>query len=205
FPQGPTLESCRQCWSRRRSGQAQSSCRRRAAPGRAGRQDRLESLQAFDAAVASDLDLAKGRFPRLESVAAYAAADECLPHQLEHVIGRKTFALQMDVRSNGTLGWIKTELRVRDLHLRHWYGLRRVRFDVSGGRGGLSRRRVKDEIRPWQIGIRRLLIVQITLRLITGIDFYRVIANRSGGAEPCDCGAVRTGSGNETHRVVVPV
>src|SRR5215471_20201916 len=146
----------------------------------------------FDAAVASDHDLAKARFQRLESVAAYAAADECLPHQLEHVIGRKALALQMDVHSNRTLGWRKAELRGRDLHLRHWYGLRRVRFDVSGGRVGSSRRRVKDEIRPWQIGVRRLLIVQITLRLITGIDFYRVITNRSCGAEPCDCGAVRT-------------
>src|SRR5215470_43783 len=50
-------------------------------------------------------DLPKACFQRLESVAAYAAADECLPHQSEHVIGRKTFALQMDVRSNRTLGW----------------------------------------------------------------------------------------------------
>src|SRR5215831_17534743 len=77
----------------------------------------------FDPAVAADLDLAKDRFPRLESVAAHAAADECLPHQLEHMVGRKTFALQIDVCSNRTLGSRKAELRVRDLHVRHWYRL----------------------------------------------------------------------------------
>src|SRR5262249_37291840 len=68
-----------------------------------------------------------------------------------------------------------------------------------------ARRDVESESRPRQVCVRGLLVIEITLTHVAGIDLHFVVAYRPCGSEPGDGGSSGIGCRHVADFLVVPI
>ena len=84
-------------------------------------------------------------------------------------------------------------------HFCGWYGSTYPPAATAPGRDA------KHEPRPRQVRVWRLLVIQIALAHVAGVDLDLVIAHGTGGAEPRDGRAARVGGRHVADFLIVPI
>ena len=134
--------------------------------------------------VTPDRDLRQVIRLRRETIPAHAIADRCLPDEIERRAAGQAARLQPGAGPNGTLRRRKRHRGIGDGDLRRRNRLALIRLGHRGWNRRTAGRRAERELRTGKVRDRRLLVVQVRLPLVAGVDLDRMIAGRPRSAKP---------------------
>ena len=155
--------------------------------------------------VTPDRDLRQVIRLRRETIPAHAIADRGLPDEIELRASGQAARLQPRAGPNGTLRRRKRHRGICHRDLRRRNRLALIRLGHRGWNRRTAGRRAERELRTGKVRDRRLLVVQVRLPLVAGVDLDRMIAGRPRRAKPRHRRTLRPGSRDPPDRVVVPV
>ena len=143
-------------------------------------------------------------FLRREAVARYPASGLRAPDQRHRRIRRKPVALEHRARLHRSLHRRDAQACARHADLGRRHFLRLVRLDISA-RPRRARSHAKDETGPRQVGVRRLLVIQVALAHVARVHLDLVRAHGAGRAEARHGRAARVGGRHIADFLIVPI